>query len=82
MSATNIIILNKETTDELVKDTIICMGKNLLLNKRFNIGKLPDLNEYTKLKAFNRILTDEHCALECHFETIRQNLNRILNKYK
>jgi len=57
------------------------MSHNLILNRKYRLGKEPDLQDFKDLNMMSRILCEDNCRLECEEETLKEALNLLIIKY-
>jgi hypothetical protein len=57
------------------------MAHNLILNRKYRLGKEPDLQDFKDLNMMSRILCEDNCRLECEEETLKEALNLLIIKY-
>ena len=63
-------------------ETLIAkMAHNLILNRKYRLGKEPDLQDFKDLNMMSRILCEDNCRLECEEETLKEALNLLIIKY-
>lgn len=81
MSTQSIIHRDKQDLNDKAEDVIICMSERLILNKKFMLGKEPNLKDFLDIEILTRILCENNCRLSCDMDKVKQTLNALIIKY-